>query len=105
AGRLPLRGYLGQARRRRSGRRHACDVPQPGAEIGRVLGHGGQFRILLARNRCKPPVTRPQFRAWASTLGVPIGAYANGAWLSRIPDVATQMIFGGAPGLNVSASG
>ena len=52
----------------------------------------------------KPPVTRPQFRV-ASTLGVPIGAYANRAWLSRIPNVATQMIFGGSPGLNVSASG
>jgi len=32
-------------------------------------------------------------------------AYANRAWLSRIPNVATQMIFGGSPGLNVSASG
>jgi hypothetical protein len=38
-------------------------------------------------------------------LGVPIAAYAQRAWLSRIPDVATQMIFGGSPGLNVSAPG
>ena len=53
----------------------------------------------------KPPVTRPQFRAWASILGVPIAAYANRAWLSRIPDIATQMVFGCSPGLNVSASG
>jgi hypothetical protein len=63
------------------------------------------FVSFLARSRCEPPVTRPQFRAWASTVGVPIAAYAHRAWLSRIPDVATQMIFGGSPGLNVSASG
>ena len=39
------------------------------------------------------------------TLSVPIAAYANRTWLARIPDVATQMIFDGSPGLNVSASG
>jgi hypothetical protein len=57
------------------------------------------FVSFLARSRCKPPVTRSQFRAWARTLGMPIVAYANRAWLSRIPDVATQLIFGGSPGL------
>ena len=68
-------------------------------------GMEANFVSFLARNRCKPPVTRPQFRAWASILGVPIAAYANRAWLSRIPDIATQMVFGCSPGLNVSASG
>jgi hypothetical protein len=29
---------------------------------------------------------------------VPITAYGNQAWLARIPDVATQLIFGGSPG-------
>jgi hypothetical protein len=56
------------------------------------------FISFLARNRCKPPVTQSQFQAWARTLGVPIAAYNNRAWLTRIPDVATQLIFGGSPG-------
>jgi len=30
-----------------SRRRHACDVPQSAAEIGWVLGHGGQFRLFV----------------------------------------------------------
>jgi hypothetical protein len=38
------------------------------------------------------------FQAWARTLGVPIAAYDNRAWRERIPDVATQLIFGGSPG-------
>ena len=58
------------------------------------------FVSFLARNRCKPPVTRPQFRAWARALGVPIAAYDNRAWRERIPDVATHLIFGGSPRLN-----
>ena len=56
------------------------------------------FVSFLARTRGKPPVTRPQFQAWARTLGVPIAAYDNRAWRERIPDVATQLIFGGSPG-------
>ena len=72
----------------------------------RSVGYWGMeanFVSFLARNRYKPPVTRPQFRAWSRAVGLPIAAYDNRAWLSRIPDVATHLIFGGSPG--VSASG
>ena len=62
-------------------------------------GMEANFVSFLAHRRCKPPVTQAQFRAWAHRLGLPIAAYANSAWLSRIPDVATQLIFGGSPGL------
>ena len=65
-------------------------------------GMEADFVSFLARNRCKPPVTRPQFRAWARATGVPIAAYDNRAWLSRLPDVATQLIFGGSPGVSTS---
>jgi hypothetical protein len=41
-------------------------------------------------------VRRSQFQAWVRTLGVPIAAYDNRAWRERIPDVATQLIFGGS---------
>jgi len=61
-------------------------------------GMEADFVSFLARNRCKPPVTRAQFQAWARALGVPIAAYNNRVWLTRIPDVATQLIFGGSPG-------
>jgi hypothetical protein len=61
-------------------------------------GMEADFVSFLARNRWKPPVMQSQFRIWARTLGVPIAAYNNRAWLSRIPDVATQLIFGGSPG-------
>jgi hypothetical protein len=64
-------------------------------------GMEADFVSFLARNRCKPPVMQSQFRAWARTLGVPIAAYNNRAWLSRIPDVATQLIFGGSPGPSI----
>jgi hypothetical protein len=63
------------------------------------------FVSFLARNRYKPPVTPAQFRAWAHGIGLPIAAYENRAWRERIPDVATQLIFGGSPGLNVGAPG
>jgi hypothetical protein len=61
-------------------------------------GMEANFVSFLARNRCSPPVIRAQFRAWARALGAPITAYENRDWLSRIPDVATQLIFGGSPG-------
>jgi hypothetical protein len=61
-------------------------------------GMEADFVSFLARNGCKPPVTQSQFRTWARALGVPIAAYNNRAWLTRIPDVATQLIFGGSPG-------
>jgi hypothetical protein len=61
-------------------------------------GMEADFVSFLARNRCKPPVTQSQFQTWARALGVPIAAYNNRAWLTRIPDVATQLIFGGSPG-------
>ena len=61
-------------------------------------GMEADFVSFLARNRCKPPVTQSQFRTWARALDVPIAAYNNRAWLTRIPDVATQLIFGGSPG-------
>ena len=61
-------------------------------------GMEADFVSFLARNRCKPPVTQSQFRTWARALGVPIAAYNNRAWLTRIPDVATQLIFGGSSG-------
>ena len=64
-------------------------------------GMEADFVSFLARNRCKPPVTQSQFQAWARTLGLPIAAYNNRAWLSRIPDVATQLIFGGSPSSEV----
>jgi hypothetical protein len=67
-------------------------------------GMEANFVSFLADNRYKPPVTRPQFRAWSHKIGLPIAAYDNRAWLARIPDVATQLIFGGSPGLNRSAS-
>jgi hypothetical protein len=60
-------------------------------------GMEANFVSFLAHNRCRPPVNRFQFRAWSRTLGLPIAAYDNRAWLSRIPDVATQLIFGGSP--------
>lgn len=60
------------------------------------------FVSFLARHRCKPPVTTAQFQAWAHTLGVPVAAYKNRAWLEHIPDVATQLIFRGSPGLNAT---
>ena len=68
-------------------------------------GMEANFVSFLAHNRCKPPVTGPQFRAWAHGLGVPIAAYDNRARRERIPDVATQLIFGGSPGLNARMSG
>jgi hypothetical protein len=61
-------------------------------------GMEADFVSFLARNRCKPPVTQSQFRSWARALGVPVAVYNNRAWLTRIPDVATQLIFGGSPG-------
>ena len=64
-------------------------------------GMEANFVSFLAANRYRPPVTRPQFRAWAHTLGLPIAAYNNDAWRARIPDVATQLIFGGSAGLRV----
>jgi hypothetical protein len=67
-------------------------------------GMEANFVSFLAHNRCKPPVTRPQFRAWAHRLGLPIAVYDNRAWRERIPDVATQLIFGGSPGLNAGMS-
>jgi hypothetical protein len=33
---------------------------------------------------------------------VPIAAYDNHAWRERIPDVATQLIFDGSPGISGS---
>jgi hypothetical protein len=62
-------------------------------------GMEANFVSFLAAHRLRPPVTRPQFRAWARTLGLPITAYDNNAWRARIPDVATQLLFGGSPGL------
>ena len=59
---------------------------------------------FLAGSRCKPPVTRLQFRAWARSLGIPVAAYDDRAWLSRIPDVATQLIFGGSPSVDAGRS-
>jgi hypothetical protein len=50
-------------------------------------------------------VTRPQFRAWARALRLPIAAYDNCAWRERIPDIATPLILGGSLGLHRSASG
>jgi hypothetical protein len=61
-------------------------------------GMEANFVSFLAQNRCKPPVTQAQFRAWARTLGVPIAAYDTRSWREHIPDVATQLIFGGSPG-------
>jgi hypothetical protein len=40
-------------------------------------------------------VTQSQFHAWARLLGLPIAAYNDRIWLEHIPDVATQLIFGG----------
>ncbi len=60
-------------------------------------GMEADFVSFLARDRCAPPVTRPQFWAWARALGLPIAAYDNRAWRDRIPDVATQLIFVGSP--------
>jgi hypothetical protein len=61
-------------------------------------GMEANFVSFLAQDRCRPPVTQAQFRAWARTLGVPIAAYDNRSWREQIPDVATQLIFGGSPG-------
>ena len=65
-------------------------------------GMEADFVSFLARTHCKPPVTQAQFYAWARTLGMPVAAYNNRAWLQRIPDVATQLIFGGSPGLSAA---
>ena len=61
-------------------------------------GMEANFVSFLARNRCRPPVTRRQFQAWARSLGMPVAAYGHHSWLTRIPDVATHLIFGGSPG-------
>ena len=61
-------------------------------------GMEANFVSFLARNRYSPPVTRRQFQVWARGLGMPVAAYDNRAWLSRIPDVATQLVFGGSLG-------
>jgi hypothetical protein len=61
-------------------------------------GMEANFVSFLARHCYKPPVTPGQFQAWARSLGLPVAAYNNRAWLSRIPDVATQLIFGGSSG-------
>jgi hypothetical protein len=61
-------------------------------------GMEADFVSFLARRRCRPPATPAQFQAWARSIGLPIAAYNNRAWLQRIPDVATQLIFGGSPG-------
>ena len=61
-------------------------------------GMEANFVSFLARNQCKPPVTRSQFRAWVRQLEAPVAVYEHHAWLSWIPDVATQLIFGGSPG-------
>jgi hypothetical protein len=45
-------------------------------------------------------VTQAQFHNWARQLRLPVAAYNNRAWLTCIPDVATQLIFGGSPGLS-----
>jgi hypothetical protein len=66
-------------------------------------GMEADFVSFLARNRCKPPVTQSQFRAWARMLSLPIASYNNRNWLQRIPDVATQLIFGGSPSLRTGA--
>ena len=66
-------------------------------------GMEANFVSFLAAHRYRPPVTRVQFRTWARDLGLPIAAYDNSAWRARIPDVATQLIFGGSPGLRVTA--
>jgi len=66
-------------------------------------GMEADFVSFLARNRCKPPVTQSQFHAWVRLLGLPIAAYNNRIWLEHIPDVATQLIFGGSPGLRTGA--
>ena len=63
-------------------------------------GMEADFVSFLARNRCRPPVTQAQFRNWARELRLPVAAYNNRAWLTCIPDVATQLIFGGSPGLS-----
>jgi hypothetical protein len=36
-------------------------------------------------------------------LSLPIASYNNRNWLQRIPDVATQLIFGGSPSLRTGA--
>ncbi len=68
-------------------------------------GMEANFVSFLAASRLRPPVTRRQFRAWARTLGLPIAAYDNNAWRARIPDVATQLIFGGSAGLRMGRAG
>jgi hypothetical protein len=68
-------------------------------------GMEADFVSYLARHRCKPPVTRTQFQAWVRTLGVPAAAYGNRDWLAHIPDVATQLIFGGSPGHRAACVG
>jgi hypothetical protein len=72
-----------------------------GPKAAGYWGREANFVSFLARNRCKPPVTRPQFRAWTRELGLPIAAFDNRAWRDRIPDVATQLIFRGSAGLGV----
>ena len=91
------------APRKRADTRAMCRNLRP--KSAGYRGMEANFVSFLARNRCKPSVTRPQFRAWARALGVPIAAYDNRAWRERIPDVATQLIFGGSPRLNARASG
>ena len=97
-GRLPLRRHLGQDRRPEAAAdtRIMCRNMRP--KSAGYWGMEADFVSFLARNRCKPPVTQSQFQTWARALGVPIAAYNNRAWLTRIPDVATQLIFGGSPG-------
>jgi hypothetical protein len=61
-------------------------VPESVAKIGRLLGHGSGLCFVSRQKPMQPPVTQSQFCSWARALGVPIAAYNNRTWLTRIPD-------------------
>jgi hypothetical protein len=61
-------------------------------------GMEANFVSFLAHNRCRPPVMRSQFQAWAARSVCRSPPTTNRAWRERIPDVATRLIFGGSPG-------
>src|SRR5437899_1990308 len=65
-------------------------------------GMEADFVSFPARNRCTLPVTRSQFQSWSRSLGLPIAAYDDRAWLARVPHVATELIFGGSPTLSAA---
>ena len=84
----------------------AAGLAARSAETRRARQHHANCRLYLCRALFRKTAGDPSsIPGLGKHPRCADSAYGNRAWLSRIPNVATQMIFGGSPGLNVSASG